>query len=51
MSKISEKVEEFIAPIVEALEKEIEIVEVEFAKKYNFKFLLQLYLRHNQNVF
>lgn len=35
MSKISEKVEEFIAPIVEALEKEIEIVEVEFAKKYN----------------
>ena len=35
MSKISEKVEEFIAPIVENLGKDIEIVEVEFAKKYN----------------
>ena len=35
MSKISEKVEEFIAPIVEALDGGIEIVEVEFAKKYN----------------
>ena len=35
MSKISEKVEEFIAPIVESLDKGIEIVEVEFAKKYN----------------
>jgi len=35
MSKISEKVEEFLTPIVEALEGNIEIVEVEFAKKYN----------------
>ena len=35
MSKISEKVEEFIAPIVESLGKDIEVVEVEFAKKYN----------------
>lgn len=35
MSKISEKVEEFLAPIVDALEENIEIVEVEFAKKYN----------------
>lgn len=35
MSKISEKVEEFIIPIVENLGKDIEIVEVEFAKKYN----------------
>lgn len=35
MSKISEKVEEFIAPIVESLGREIEVIEVEFAKKYN----------------
>ena len=35
MSKISEKVEEFLTPIVESLEANIEIVEVEFAKKYN----------------
>lgn len=35
MSKISEKVEEFIAPIVSALNQGIEIVEVEFAKKHN----------------
>jgi ribosome maturation factor RimP len=35
MSKISEKVEEFITPIVEGLELGIEIVEVEFAKKHN----------------
>ncbi len=35
MSKISEKVEEFIVPIVEKLEREIEVVEVEFAKKHN----------------
>lgn len=35
MSKISEKVEEFITPIVENLGKDIEVVEVEFAKKYN----------------
>lgn len=35
MSKISEKVEEFLTPIVEALDGNIEIVEVEFAKKYN----------------
>ena len=35
MSKISEKVEEFITPMVESLGKDIEIVEVEFAKKYN----------------
>lgn len=35
MSKISERVEEFIAPIVESLGKDIEVVEVEFAKKYN----------------
>ena len=35
MSKISEKVEEFITPIVEGLGKDIEIVEIEFAKKYN----------------
>ncbi|MBE5755494.1 MAG: ribosome maturation factor RimP [Clostridiales bacterium] len=33
MSKISEKIEEFITPIVEELG--YEIVEVEFAKKYN----------------
>ena len=35
MSKISEKVEEFITPMVNDLEGNIEIVEVEFAKKYN----------------
>ena len=35
MSKISEKVEEFISPIVDSLELGIEIVEVEFAKKHN----------------
>lgn len=35
MSKISEKVEEFIAPIVESLGRGIEVIEVEFAKKYN----------------
>jgi ribosome maturation factor RimP len=35
MSKISEKVEEFITPIVDALNKNIDIVEVEFAKKHN----------------
>ena len=35
MSKISEKVFEFITPIVEALNTDIEIVDVEFAKKYN----------------
>ncbi len=35
MSKISEKVEEFITPIVDGLELGIEIVEVEFAKKHN----------------
>lgn len=35
MSKISEKVEEFISPIIEGLDKQIEIVEVEFAKKHN----------------
>lgn len=35
MSKISEKVEEFITPIVEDLNQSIEIVEVEFAKKHN----------------
>lgn len=35
MSKISEKVEEFITPIVNGLELGIEIVEVEFAKKHN----------------
>ena len=35
MSKISEKVEEFISPIVESLNQGIEIVEVEFAKKHN----------------
>lgn len=35
MSKISEKVEEFIAPIVAELNQQIEIVEVEFAKKHN----------------
>lgn len=33
MSKISEKIEEFLTPIVEGLG--YEIVEVEFAKKYN----------------
>ena len=33
MSKISESVEEFLSPIVENLG--YEIVEVEFAKKYN----------------
>ena len=35
MSKIAEKVEEFITPMVDELEGNIEIVEVEFAKKYN----------------
>ena len=35
MSKISEKVEEFITPIIESLELRIDIVEVEFAKKHN----------------
>ena len=35
MSKISEKVEEFITPIVDGLELGIDIVEVEFAKKHN----------------
>lgn len=35
MSKISEKVEEFIKPIVEALNQDIDIVEIEFAKKHN----------------
>ena len=35
MSKISEKVEEFITPIVESLNQGIDIVEVEFAKKHN----------------
>lgn len=35
MSKISEKVEEFITPIVDSLGLDIEVVEVEFAKKYN----------------
>lgn len=35
MSKISEKVEEFITPIIDGLDKQIEIVEVEFAKKHN----------------
>ena len=35
MSKISEKVEDFITPMVEALNKGIEVVEVEFAKKHN----------------
>ena len=35
MSKVSEKVEELIIPIVESLNKNIEVVEVEFAKKYN----------------
>lgn len=35
MSKISEKVEEFITPIIDGLNKGIEIVDVEFAKKYN----------------
>lgn len=35
MSKISEKVEEFITPIIEGLNNQIEIVEVEFAKKHN----------------
>ena len=35
MSKISEKVEQFITPIVDALNLDIEIVEVEFAKKHN----------------
>ena len=35
MSKISEKVCEFITPIVESLNTDIEIVDVEFAKKYN----------------
>ena len=35
MSKISEKIEEFITPIVNELG--YEIVEVEFAKKYGYK--------------
>lgn len=35
MSKITEKVEEFITPIIEKLDRQIEIVEVEFAKKHN----------------
>lgn len=35
MSKISEKIEEFILPIIDGLDKQIEIVNVEFAKKYN----------------
>ena len=35
MSKISEKVEEFITPIVDSLNLNIDIVEVEFAKKHN----------------
>ena len=35
MSKISERVCEFITPIIESLNTDIEIVEVEFAKKYN----------------
>ena len=35
MSKISERVEEFIKPIVDNLNLGIDIVEVEFAKKHN----------------
>lgn len=35
MSKISEKVEQFITPIIDELGLNIEVVEVEFAKKYN----------------
>lgn len=35
MSKITEKVEEFITPIIDKLDRQIEIVEVEFAKKHN----------------
>lgn len=35
MSKISEKVEEFITPIVDSLGLNIEIVDVEFTKKHN----------------
>lgn len=35
MSKISEQVEEFITPIVDSLNLNIDIVEVEFAKKHN----------------
>lgn len=35
MSKISENVEQFITPIIDELGLNIEVVEVEFAKKYN----------------
>ena len=35
MSKISENVEQFITPIIDKLGLNIEVVEVEFAKKYN----------------
>lgn len=35
MSKISEKVEQLITPIINELDKQIEIIEVEFAKKHN----------------
>ena len=35
MSKISEQVEEFITPIVDSLNLNIDIVEVEFVKKHN----------------